>query len=215
MTSSPKVKRERNPEETRRRILDAAEIEFARKGYDGTRLRDVALSVGVHHALLHHYFKDKEGLFRAVLERSIGSLSARALELLQSTGDVRDLARSFVETLVDFLVDHPHLVLIMHFSSLDLDSPAYAVCEELAFRFVRPLVDATSDVIRSSQSSGVLRDDVDPKAVLIAALGAVTFPYHADKLVQAVFGRDTRSPEEVTRYKKMVVSSLLEGILKR
>jgi len=214
-TSPPKPKRERNPEETRRRILDAAETEFARKGYDGTRLRDVALAVGVHHALLHHYFKDKEGLFRAVLERALGGVSSKAFELLRTTGDIRSLTVSFVETLVAFLAENQHLALILHFASLDEGSPAFTICEEIGFLLVKPLLDATSEAIKTGQQAGVLRDDVDAHSIVIAGLGAVAFPFHADKLIQSAFGRDPRSPAEVERHKQACVALILEGVMKR
>jgi TetR/AcrR family transcriptional regulator len=216
MVQSPtKLKRERNPEETRRRILDAAESEFARKGYDGTRLRDVALAVGVHHALLHHYFKDKEGLFRAVVERAIEGVSSRAIAVLRSTGDLSALTASFVETLVDFLADNKHLALILHFASLDEGSPAYSVCEDIGFRLVQPLVDATASALRAGQSAGTIRDDIDAKSIVIAGLGLVAFPYHADKLIQGIFSRDMRAPEEVARHKRAAVTLILEGVLRR
>jgi TetR/AcrR family transcriptional regulator len=213
--SPPKLKRERNPEETRRRILDAAEAEFARKGYDGTRLRDVALAVGVHHALLHHYFKDKEGLFRAVLERAIEGVSSRAFAVLRSTGDLSALTESFVETLVDFLADNKHLALILHFASLDEGSPAYSICEEIGFRLVQPLVDATATALRAGQAAGTIRDDIDPKSIVIAGLGLVAFPYHADMLIRGIFARDMRAPAEVERHKKAAIALILDGVLKR
>jgi TetR/AcrR family transcriptional regulator len=216
MAQSPtKLKRERNPEETRRRILDAAEAEFARKGYDGTRLRDVALAVGVHHALLHHYFKDKEGLFRAVLERAIEGVSSRAFAVLRSTGDLTALTESFVETLVHFLAENKHLALILHFASLDEGSPAYSICEEIGFRLVQPLVDATASALRAGQAAGTIRDDIDPKSIVIAGLGLVAFPYHADMLIRGIFARDMRAPAEVERHKKAAIALILDGVMKR
>jgi TetR/AcrR family transcriptional regulator len=212
-TSPPKPKRERNPEETRRRILDAAEFEFARKGYDGTRLRDVAVAVGVHHALLHHYFKDKEGLFRAVLERAIEGVSSRAFELLRTTGDIAQLTESFVDTLVDFLAENQHLALILHFASLDEGSPAYSVCEEIGFRLVKPLLDATAKAIGAAQASGLMRKDIDAQAIVIAGLGTVAFPFHADKLLQGLFGRNPRAADEVARHKKAAARLILEGVM--
>ena len=214
-TIPPKPKRERNPEETRRRILDAAEVEFARKGYDGTRLRDVALAVGVHHALLHHYFKDKEGLFRSVLERAIGSVSSKAFELLRTTGDIRALTVSFVETLVSFLADNQRLALILHFASLDEGSPAFTICEEIGFLLVKPLLDATTTAIKAGQQAGLLREDIDAQAIVIAGLGTVAFPFHSDQLIKSVFGRDPRSPAEVERHKRAAIALILEGVTKR
>src|SRR5882672_10936080 len=57
-------RRERNAAETRQRILRSAEVEFAKKGYDGARLGQIARTAEVQQALIHHYFQDKEGLYR-------------------------------------------------------------------------------------------------------------------------------------------------------
>ena len=175
----------------------------------------MALAVGVHHALLHHYFKDKEGLFRAVLERAIEAVSSRAFAVLRSTGELRGLTASFVETLVDFLAENKHLALILHFASLDEGSPAYAVCEEIGFRLVQPLLAATEKAIQVSQASGALRDDIDAKSIVIAGLSMVAFPYHADSLVAGVFGRNMRTPDEVARHKKAATALILEGVLRK
>lgn len=56
------------PSTTRRRLVEAAEQEFARHGYAGASTRSVARTVGVSHTLVNYYFGDKEGLFNAVLD---------------------------------------------------------------------------------------------------------------------------------------------------
>lgn len=50
-------------------ILDCAEAEFARRGYDGTTLSAVAAEAGVDTALMRYYFGNKKQLFIAVIER--------------------------------------------------------------------------------------------------------------------------------------------------
>ncbi|WP_262690223.1 TetR/AcrR family transcriptional regulator [Kordiimonas aestuarii] len=51
------------------RILDAAEELFARRGYDGVTMREIATASGADTALLHYYFETKAGLFDAVVAR--------------------------------------------------------------------------------------------------------------------------------------------------
>lgn len=50
-------------------ILDCAEAEFARLGYNGATLAGVATVAGVDTALMRYYFGDKERLFAAVFKR--------------------------------------------------------------------------------------------------------------------------------------------------
>ncbi len=61
-----------NPLEARTRVLDAAELLFAGKGYDSVTMRDIALSLGLTHAALYYHFPGgKEELFALVMERNI------------------------------------------------------------------------------------------------------------------------------------------------
>ena len=60
------------PEEAaqaRGRILDAAETEFARKGFDGARVDEIAAAAGVNKALIYYYFKSKKALLDELIER--------------------------------------------------------------------------------------------------------------------------------------------------
>jgi AcrR family transcriptional regulator len=58
-------------EATRERILRAGLRCFARHGYDGTPVRRIAEEAGVAQGLLYRHFDGKEGLLRAIFERSM------------------------------------------------------------------------------------------------------------------------------------------------
>ena len=55
----------------REEILQAAEEEFARNGYEGANLCRIAKRVGVTHVLPYYHFQNKENLFAEVLQRKI------------------------------------------------------------------------------------------------------------------------------------------------
>jgi AcrR family transcriptional regulator len=67
--SSPRPRGRRpGASDTRERILAAARERFAAHGYDRTRIRDVASDAGVDAALVHYFFKSKDGLFVAAMQ---------------------------------------------------------------------------------------------------------------------------------------------------
>jgi AcrR family transcriptional regulator len=66
--SSP---RKRDAEATRAAILAAAKVHFARSGFDGAYLRNIAAEAGADAALISRYFGGKDGLFEAALKDSI------------------------------------------------------------------------------------------------------------------------------------------------
>jgi TetR/AcrR family transcriptional regulator len=61
----------RKGEITAERILDAAEAQFAERGFAGTTLRHVATAVGIRTPSLYNHFASKDALYAAVLERGI------------------------------------------------------------------------------------------------------------------------------------------------
>ncbi|MBB4930568.1 TetR/AcrR family acrAB operon transcriptional repressor [Lipingzhangella halophila] len=58
-------------EESRRRILDAAEELFAERGFDRTSFVDISERSGISRGSIPWHFKNKEGLVMAVVERTI------------------------------------------------------------------------------------------------------------------------------------------------
>ena len=98
-------KRQRAPSkralETRARILDAAELLFAERGFDGASIRDIATTAGAPVGLVHHHGEGKEELFRQVVARradELSSLRLAALEICKAAGkpDIAAIMRCFV-----------------------------------------------------------------------------------------------------------------------
>lgn len=67
---------------TQARILDAAEHLFARRGFYGVTLRDVAQASASDTALLHYHFGDKQGLFDEVFARRTRVLNEERISCL-------------------------------------------------------------------------------------------------------------------------------------
>lgn len=57
---------------SKKAIMKAARSEFARRGFSGARMADIAKEAGVNKALIHYYYGNKEALYRQVLEQIIG-----------------------------------------------------------------------------------------------------------------------------------------------
>ena len=89
---------------TRERLLEAAEIVFAEKGYDGARLSDIARQAGCSVGAVYFRFKDKSALFSAIAESFTEDARAGLSGLLGGTqNDSEQLLRAFVTaTAVNF-----------------------------------------------------------------------------------------------------------------
>lgn len=85
-------------------VLDRAMTVFWRKGYEGASLADLTEAMGINPPSLYAAFGNKEGLFRAVLDR----YDERRQELMDrvlSAPDPVSVARLFLEGVADFTAD--------------------------------------------------------------------------------------------------------------
>ncbi|GGA20973.1 TetR/AcrR family transcriptional regulator [Neptunicoccus cionae] len=75
-------------------ILDSAETVFARSGYEGATMREIAERAGVAQGLIHYHFKTKEVLFEAMVSRrskQINEGRAALLDRIMEQGETPDL----------------------------------------------------------------------------------------------------------------------------
>jgi AcrR family transcriptional regulator len=86
-TRQPRRGRPKNSEDgikARGRLLDSAESLFAERGLFGVTTRQVVDAAGVDVALIYYHFKNKSGLFDAVIERRARLLVVARRESLQA-----------------------------------------------------------------------------------------------------------------------------------
>ncbi len=86
----------RETEETRRRqILDAAERVFAERGIDKARMDDIVEKSGLSKGALYWYFKSKDALIQALLDRVFINEMREAEALVEQEGSSSERLRKF------------------------------------------------------------------------------------------------------------------------
>lgn len=93
----PSPARRRNATETRAAILRSARRAFARAGYDGVGVREIARDAGVTAMLVNRYFGSKEGLFAAV----VADTMAQPVILTEATLGSPNIGVDFASALLD------------------------------------------------------------------------------------------------------------------
>ncbi len=96
-------------EKTRGGILEAAEALFAERGFDATRLEDIAERVGIRRASIVYYFKDKRELYEAVLQSVFGGLYDVLAEVLRRPVPLPERIEAGVSAWVDYVGGRPTL----------------------------------------------------------------------------------------------------------
>jgi AcrR family transcriptional regulator len=97
--------------DTRERILDAAERRFANHGFEATSLRAVLADANANLAAVHYYFGSKEELLRAVITRVVEPANNERLRLLAEAEQLATPDPPELEAILDAFVG-PDLRLI-------------------------------------------------------------------------------------------------------
>ncbi len=201
-------RRERNAAATKVRLLDAAEREFAARGFQGARLREIAGDAGVQPALIHHYFADKQGLYRAVLDRALYSTSTESLTLLGSARDLDTLLQGLVEMLLRFYAARTNVLAILRHEAVSGSS----VLEELTRERTLPVIEALRSVLLGAQARGELRADVPADELILAGMAMVAYPFVEAGLFKVAMPSALVSDEaSLIRRRDAVVTLLLGG----
>ncbi|MCA0319566.1 MAG: TetR family transcriptional regulator [Proteobacteria bacterium] len=150
-------------------ILDAAERLFAKSGFDGTSMREIAQEAGVAQALLHYHFKTKEGLFEAMFSRRSGAINRIRLARLDAmiargTPTLEEIVDSLLRPTIEAGHDPSRggstfasLILVMGASNLDwqkgLISASY---DAMAKRYIAALRLALPELTPANATWGYL-----------------------------------------------------------
>lgn len=88
----------------RQRLLDAALQLFSSKGYAATSVRELVEAAGVTKPVLYYYFKNKEGLYLALMGDGLAEFHQVAEQARLAPGSVRELICGYCTALLDIFV---------------------------------------------------------------------------------------------------------------
>lgn len=181
--------RQRDPERTKARILEAAIEEFSAKGFTGARVSEIAARAGVNQQLIAYYFDGKAGLYRE-LGRQWRAYEAQAFPAdLDPAETVKRYVRASVE--------HRQGARLLAWEGLG-DTGADPDEQEAAERDAR--LQQEVEQLRERQRKGELDDRIDPAALHLIALSAANALTVYPQLARGLFGADAGSPEVVEHY---------------
>ena len=186
---------------TRDAILDAAERRFAERGFAAVSVREISTEAGLRNqASLYHHFRHKRALYEAVLARGIEPILALVAESAEDA-EREGYGEHFVDRLVVYLADHPHLPRLIQRAALE----DRRYLPSAIPRLLRPLYQQGVNVL--AERGGSWRPADLPH--LATALYQLIFGYFASAaLFEAVTQQDPRSQVAVHRQRQFLKAAL-------
>jgi TetR/AcrR family transcriptional regulator, fatty acid metabolism regulator protein len=188
----------------RRTILRAAIDVFARKGYHGCRIADVAREAGVAYGLVYHYFKNKDELLETVFDAGWTGFVTRLRAVAEGEGNLTQKVHGISAVAFEAYRVDPRAVRVLILEIAR--SPAGSrVNRETAFSEV---IKMSAHMLAKAQAAGELRADVDPLFAAALLFGAIEMG-----LTAFVVGlMDSRDAAALERAQVQIAESFLRGV---
>lgn len=153
---------------TAHQILARAIPLFARSGYAGVSMRDIARAVGLTQAALYHHFPDKQGLYVAAMAHAFADKAAGITTAVECGGSPAERLQRFVSRFTDLMAEDPDFRSLLQRELLDGDEVRLQLLAEQVF--LQPFR-AMADLARE------LAPDCDPHLLAISMAGLVLFHF--------------------------------------
>ena len=201
---------------SREKILDVAEALFARSGFAGVGLREVAENVGLRKSTLFHHFSSKTRLYADVLARVVERLQGHLRPALALAGSSTARLEASVEALIDALAEHPGSArLLLRGLFEDNQFPPEAAHETDAVeRELSVLIDAFQELVREGIAAGEFREVSVPDTIQ-SVIGATVYHFASGEFGEQITGGPIFSAEAVARRKREVNHLLRAGLAAR
>lgn len=186
------------------RIVAAAREEFAKRGFAGARVNQIATRAGVNKQLLFYYYHSKRGLFQAVLAQCATELDGALASLTPPSGGAGGGP-----------LERLRLTLLAQFELLERNPQMVSLIGQGARSGVafQPAINRLVVLLAEGQGRGQVRDDVDPHLTAAQALMLMVGYLSMEAVVAASarpLGADEPSLRE--RWRDAAVDLVVAGV---
>jgi TetR/AcrR family transcriptional regulator, fatty acid metabolism regulator protein len=193
--------------QTRDRIIAAATEVFARSGFHGAKVADIAEQAGIAYGLVYHYFHNKEDILAAIFTERWGQY----VTYLHEVGDMDLGFREQMRRLVHFWVEvyrrEPALMTVM----INEVTRSYEFLESHDISTVMVAFEAIEQIIRKARERGEVAPGIDPQLASYIVFGAA-------EMVLTGYVMDTLRRDDPTAFARdesQMLEVLLDGLAPR
>ncbi|MCX6245003.1 MAG: TetR/AcrR family transcriptional regulator [Bacteroidetes bacterium] len=198
------------PHCTEEKILEAAKKIFHRKGYDGTRMQEIADEAGINKALLHYYFRTKENLFNAVFQDAFKDIFSRLFLTVGSDDPLEEKLGKMINEYIGFLQKNS---FIPGFILSEINQNPDKIIDVFHSVPVQPLF--LYEKLRDSMRDARI-ENVDPRDLFINVLSMCIFPVVAKPLLKVIFNFSEKEYDEfIEKRKKELPEFIMNAITKK
>lgn len=209
-STGPGRPRGRDPEAVRNALLKAARTLFSRRSFKAVSVRELAAAAKVNPAMVNYYFGDKQGLYEAMVEGSLGPLLEALEEGLSSGHPIS--TQTLFGRYVEILATNPWLPNLLVREVLYGETGFRdSYVRKFAVRFASGMARSLSE----ERAQGTIREDLDPQLALLSLISLAVFPFLARPIVEQTLDLEVSAEfaKRWTRHSMHLLTSLPSGAI--
>lgn len=164
---------------TRERIMDAAGELFAEKGYRHTSVRDICARANANIAAVNYHFRDKEGLYEAILLRSAEQCE-RQYPIVATVGPPEERLAEFVRMLLFRLLGTGRPAWHGKLMAAEMADPTPAL-DRIVEHVIRPTHQLLLEIVRDLVGEAA---DAEIQTLAADVLGQCLYYRHARTVIE-------------------------------
>jgi AcrR family transcriptional regulator len=193
--------RRRQPDTTRRALVEAARARFSTLGYHGTPIEEVVRAASVTRGALYHHFGSKEGLFEAVVRETVEEVIGQVRELAPPlVDDPFANTKAGMQAYLKLCIQPQYAQLVL------LDGPAVLG--------VRAVVSMTEEAFGSYWES-VLAEHIEAGRIVDLPVAPLARLLASGVEEAGIYASLAPDPEAALREMSIVLDRLFEGLRPR
>lgn len=198
-------------QDTKERLLEAAEHVFAERGYSGATVKEIADRAGVNISLISYHFNGKEGLLHSCVERFGRERLQDAKNYLTPPENIDDLKAKLRLWMLQFMrchVEEVNVCTILHRENLAENKFLWEIFEST---FIKGF-ESVAKFFELGKKKGILRKDVDPMLAAVTIFGTVIQMGKSQEVQEKWMGISIKNEKYRSQVAEQFVNMLLNGI---
>ena len=167
----------RNPDRTRRRILQAAIRLFAKHGFHAVSVDQIVGQARVNKRMVYHYFGSKDALFEAALSEVYKRIEETEFHAVERGRSPREKLSRLLESYFEFLDEEPEFTRLLQWENLE---KGRHLTKENHLLTKNPFLERFRAIVQDGVATGEFRSDLDVTHLMIHFIG-LCFIYHSNQ----------------------------------
>jgi TetR/AcrR family transcriptional regulator len=196
----------RDPQNTRKKILTAAEMEFSEKGYYGARIDAIARAAKVNKRMIYEYYGKKDELYKAVFSYVYSRLGEKESEVLEAETDCIKAVKKIIAFYFNYLAENPSYINLLLQENLNkgraIKNMDFSKTRSIGFKNLRNHIEA-------GKKKGIFRKNVKAEEVEISILMFTFANFSNHYTLSHLINKDLIDPPVMKRRLKHVTDLFL------